>query len=74
MHAYQIVVVTLNIILVDVRNDYLSVPFIIPSCQLYYYAEKKWQNQLFCVFPTQWRKDNLNTVNISPSFQSCTVL
>lgn len=26
MHAYQIIVVTLNIILVDVRNYYLSIP------------------------------------------------
>lgn len=51
MHAYQITAVTLNAVLVDVRNYYLSVPFTIVfpvSCII---LAEKCQNQFLASLP-----------------------
>lgn len=71
MHAYQIMAVTLNIMLVDVRNYYLSVPSTVlfpASCIIFLKIEVAKSFLNFSVVPTQWIKDNLNTVMLAPDF------
>ena len=71
MHAYQIIAVTLNIILVDVRNYYLSIPstILFPGSYIILLKREVAKSVLnFSAIPTQWSKDNLNTVTLASDF------
>lgn len=71
MHVYQIMAVTLNIMLVDVRNYYLSVPSTVlfpTSCIIFLKIEVAKSFLNFTAVPTQWIKDNLNAVTLAPDF------
>ena len=71
MHAYQITAVTLNMILVDVRNYYLSIPstILFPVSYIILLKRKVAKSVLnFSAVPTQWNKNNLTTVMLAPDF------
>lgn len=74
MHAYQIIAVTLNI-LVDVRNYYLSVPSTVlsrASCIILLKREVAKSVLNFSAIPTQWSK--FKHSNVSPRFQLFAVI